>query len=211
MTSGRERKLLQIRHFAKLIRRRARQLSLTTQNSRSQSLQRRAVGWADVGVPVGDGDPGGGSVVRRSDAWLRAHRNCRVARHAAGCIARQAADRNAGSVARRRQQRRFLGVRVDVLFDRRRILEPAGGHLRRERAAYEVDRACRQYQACEPENRLVARELERLPEQDLEKLLRYLRSLKDGHAENAVATLAAESALAKDWLTPEEDAAWQNL
>jgi hypothetical protein len=33
--------------------------------------------------------------------------------------------------------------------------------LRRERAAYEVDRACRQYQACEPENRLVARELER--------------------------------------------------
>ena len=34
-------------------------------------------------------------------------------------------------------------------------------HLRRERAAYEVDRACRQYQACEPENRLVARELER--------------------------------------------------
>jgi hypothetical protein len=33
--------------------------------------------------------------------------------------------------------------------------------LRRERAAYEVDRACRQYRACEPENRLVARELER--------------------------------------------------
>jgi DNA invertase Pin-like site-specific DNA recombinase len=33
--------------------------------------------------------------------------------------------------------------------------------LRRERAAYEVDRAARQYHACEPENRLVARELER--------------------------------------------------
>jgi DNA invertase Pin-like site-specific DNA recombinase len=33
--------------------------------------------------------------------------------------------------------------------------------LRRERAAHEVDRACRQYQACEPENRLVGRELER--------------------------------------------------
>jgi hypothetical protein len=29
--------------------------------------------------------------------------------------------------------------------------------LKRERAAFEVDRACRQYQACEPENRLVAR------------------------------------------------------
>ena len=33
--------------------------------------------------------------------------------------------------------------------------------LRRERAGYEADRAARQYQACEPENRLVARELER--------------------------------------------------
>ena len=29
--------------------------------------------------------------------------------------------------------------------------------LRRERAGYEVDRAARQYQACEPENRLVGR------------------------------------------------------
>jgi hypothetical protein len=34
-------------------------------------------------------------------------------------------------------------------------------HLRRERARYEAERAARQYQACEPENRLVARELER--------------------------------------------------
>ena len=32
--------------------------------------------------------------------------------------------------------------------------------LRRERARYEADRAARQYQACEPENRLVARQLE---------------------------------------------------
>ncbi len=58
---------------------------------------------------------------------------------------------------------------------------------------------------------VIARELERLPEQDLNKLLAFLRSLKDTHAENAVPTLAAESALAKDWLTPEEDAAWANL
>src|SRR5262249_9135833 len=33
--------------------------------------------------------------------------------------------------------------------------------LRRERARYEAERAARQYQACEPENRQVARELER--------------------------------------------------
>jgi len=58
---------------------------------------------------------------------------------------------------------------------------------------------------------VIARELERLPEQDLDKLLGFLRSLKDAHAENAVPMLAAESSLAKDWLIPEEDAAWANL
>ncbi len=58
---------------------------------------------------------------------------------------------------------------------------------------------------------VIARELERLPEQDLGKLLAFLRSLKEAHAENAVPTLAAESTLAKDWLTPDEDAAWANL
>src|SRR5437762_877013 len=40
-------------------------------------------------------------------------------------------------------------------------------HLRRERAAIAVDRAARQYQVCEPENRLVARELERRWEEAL--------------------------------------------
>ena len=58
---------------------------------------------------------------------------------------------------------------------------------------------------------VIVHELERLPEQDLGKLLAFLRSLKEAHAENAVPTLAAESALAKDWLTPEEDEAWANL
>jgi hypothetical protein len=45
----------------------------------------------------------------------------------------------------------------------------------------------------------------------LDKLLAFLRSLKEAHAETAVPTLAAESALAKGWLTPEEDAGWANL
>jgi DNA invertase Pin-like site-specific DNA recombinase len=40
--------------------------------------------------------------------------------------------------------------------------------LRRERAQYEVERASRQYHACEPENRLVARELERRWEESLQ-------------------------------------------
>ena len=39
---------------------------------------------------------------------------------------------------------------------------------RRERAAYETDRAARQYQAVEPENRLVARTLERVWEEKLQ-------------------------------------------
>ena len=56
----------------------------------------------------------------------------------------------------------------------------------------------------------IARELERLPEHDLD-LLAFLQSLKAAHAETSVPTLAAESALAKDWLTPEEDAAWASL
>jgi len=55
---------------------------------------------------------------------------------------------------------------------------------------------------------LITRELDRMPEQDLDMLLAFLRSLKEAHAENAMPTLAAESSLAKDWLTPEEDAAW---
>jgi len=58
---------------------------------------------------------------------------------------------------------------------------------------------------------LIAHELDRLAEQDLDALLAFLWSLKEAHADAAVPTLAAESALAKDWLTPEEDAAWANL
>jgi len=58
---------------------------------------------------------------------------------------------------------------------------------------------------------LIALELERLPEQDLDKLLDFLRTLKDANAESVVPALAAESALGKDWLTPEEDEAWANL
>lgn len=58
---------------------------------------------------------------------------------------------------------------------------------------------------------LITRELDHMPEQDLDKLLAFLRSLREAHAESALPTLAAESSLVKDWLTPEEDAAWANL
>ena len=58
---------------------------------------------------------------------------------------------------------------------------------------------------------LIVRELQDLPERDLDKILGFLLLLKQGEIETALPTLAAESALAKDWLTPEEDAAWAGL
>ena len=58
---------------------------------------------------------------------------------------------------------------------------------------------------------LVAREVEELPDAELDKLLAYIRSLKQSHGEVAVPALAAESSLAKDWLTSEEDSAWASL
>ena len=58
---------------------------------------------------------------------------------------------------------------------------------------------------------LIAQELGRLSEQDLGRLLAFLRKLEEDQAEAAAPAVAAESALAKDWLSPEEDAAWANL
>jgi hypothetical protein len=58
---------------------------------------------------------------------------------------------------------------------------------------------------------LINRELDRLPEHDLDRLLAFVQSLKEAHPDATMPTLVAESALAKDWLTPEEDAAWANL
>ena len=45
---------------------------------------------------------------------------------------------------------------------------------------------------------LIARELDHMPEQDLDRLLAFLRSLQEAHAETAMPMMAAESSLAKD-------------
>jgi hypothetical protein len=58
---------------------------------------------------------------------------------------------------------------------------------------------------------LIACEVDRLPERDLDQLLAFLSALKEASAESAAPLLAAETALARDWLTPEEDAAWADL
>ena len=47
---------------------------------------------------------------------------------------------------------------------------------------------------------LITRELDQMPEEDLDKLLAFLRALRESHVETAMPTLAAESALAKDCL-----------
>jgi hypothetical protein len=74
--------------------------------------------------------------------------------------------------------------------------------LRRERAAFEVDRACRQYQACEPENRLVARELERRWEDALKAQRQlddeYGRFTRSAPAELSDTALSSIRALAAD-------------
>ena len=86
---------------------------------------------------------------------------------------------------------------------------------RRERAAYEADRAARQYQAVEPENRLVARTLERAWEEKLEaqqqleeeyrrRLQQQPRGLSDAERE-AIRRLAAD--IPALWAAPTTTAA----
>jgi DNA invertase Pin-like site-specific DNA recombinase len=74
--------------------------------------------------------------------------------------------------------------------------------LRRERAAFAVDRAARQYQACEPENRLVARELERRWEEALKQQRQlddeYARFERSAPAELSDKALSSIRALAAD-------------
>jgi DNA invertase Pin-like site-specific DNA recombinase len=82
--------------------------------------------------------------------------------------------------------------------------------LKRERAAHEAERAARQYQACEPENRLVARELERRWEQALQQQRQldeeYARFRRSAPAELSDTDLSSIRALAADlpavWSAP---------
>lgn len=59
---------------------------------------------------------------------------------------------------------------------------------------------------------LLAKEIESVPEPLLEELLDFARFLR-AKAERSGRELAilSESALAKDWLSPEEDEAWSDL
>jgi hypothetical protein len=59
----------------------------------------------------------------------------------------------------------------------------------------------------------ITQELEKLPEPVLQEILDFVQFLQTKHQQNKMLeiTIMSESSLAKDWLKPEEDAAWHNL
>ena len=58
----------------------------------------------------------------------------------------------------------------------------------------------------------IAHEIEQVPEPLLEQVLEFLLSLKSQYQPDKLEiTMMSESSLAKDWLRPEEDEAWQDL
>jgi hypothetical protein len=58
----------------------------------------------------------------------------------------------------------------------------------------------------------IAHEIEQVPEPLLEQVLEFLLSLKSQYQPDKLEiTMMSESSLAKDWLSPEEDEAWQDL
>jgi hypothetical protein len=60
--------------------------------------------------------------------------------------------------------------------------------------------------------KLIAKEIEQVPEPLLEEVLDFVRFLKNKYAQEKLETsLLSESSLKKDWLRPEEDEAWKNL
>lgn len=61
------------------------------------------------------------------------------------------------------------------------------------------------------DSELIVRELDRVPERDLDKLLAFVRSISGANSDAAMPTKIAETSLAKDWLNAEEDAAWADL
>jgi len=58
---------------------------------------------------------------------------------------------------------------------------------------------------------IVLQELESVREEDFDALLGFVHFLRCKNAEDAAPALLAQSSLMKDWLSPEEDAAWQDL
>jgi hypothetical protein len=59
---------------------------------------------------------------------------------------------------------------------------------------------------------ILLKEIEQVPEPYLDEVLDFIRFLKTKNVKERMhITIASETSLAKDWLKPEEDEAWQNL
>lgn len=59
---------------------------------------------------------------------------------------------------------------------------------------------------------MVIREVEKAPETLLDEILGFVRLLQGAPRREALETaFASERVLGRDWLTPEEDAAWRDL
>jgi Protein of unknown function (DUF2281) len=59
----------------------------------------------------------------------------------------------------------------------------------------------------------ITQELEKLPEPLLQEILDFVQFLQTKYQQHNILeiTLMSESSLQKDWLKPEEEAAWQDL
>jgi hypothetical protein len=58
----------------------------------------------------------------------------------------------------------------------------------------------------------VIREVEKAPEALLDEILGFVRLLQDAPRRESLETaFASERVLSRDWLSPEEDAAWRDL
>lgn len=58
---------------------------------------------------------------------------------------------------------------------------------------------------------VLIRELKEAPEPLLDEVLDFVKFLKYKNVERLESALLSETALAKDWLSPEEEQAWQDL
>ncbi|MFB2879363.1 hypothetical protein [Floridanema aerugineum] len=59
---------------------------------------------------------------------------------------------------------------------------------------------------------LIIQEVENMPDFLLDEVLDFLQFIKAKYEQEKLeTTILSESSLQKDWLTPEEDAAWQDL
>lgn len=57
----------------------------------------------------------------------------------------------------------------------------------------------------------IVRELKHIPEPLLDEVMDFVQFIKFKHADKVESALLSEASLAKDWLSPEEDEAWQDL